>query len=229
MNIASVRGEVRRFSHGSYTLMHDTDPAREEEALDLVLCITSAGGGGEGDVVVGSTTPLAAATHGEQGEASAITNIDMDGSGVQSSYGVDTANAAAAEKHGDAQNIDDADGSGVTLYENVEGETELPEGDDQAAQGGWDHKLGGSTTYVVRLLSCACCSPMSTQVATLDVFLHSSLCLSRIRSVFRFVFPAHYCLYYSLFWFVCVRIMYWGKNPRFTTFHNRLPATTIHC
>lgn len=30
-------GEVRRWSHGSYTLLHDGEAARAEYALDLVL------------------------------------------------------------------------------------------------------------------------------------------------------------------------------------------------
>lgn len=36
-------GELRRWSHGSYTLLHDAEAARAEYALDLVLPFCGAG------------------------------------------------------------------------------------------------------------------------------------------------------------------------------------------
>lgn len=36
-------GELRRWSHGGYTLLHDAEAARAEYALDLVLPFCGAG------------------------------------------------------------------------------------------------------------------------------------------------------------------------------------------
>jgi hypothetical protein len=41
---SKCRVEVQRFGHGSYTLMHDTDPHVGEMALDLVMFVGGNGG-----------------------------------------------------------------------------------------------------------------------------------------------------------------------------------------